>query len=163
SGRTARRADSTFRLLRAKAKSTRAWAFAKASSFPMMVGDQDKLPYLRFRILIEQIEARFVTSARRVGWGFETPECLLVEGVGAGSEEAGGSNPPDDMVMITELFDPEWRGVWFGPNGERAAEVLPVFEFPGLSTGWLGVKVPGPGRWTLHLRYEGRTAWMSLG
>ncbi len=61
--------------------------------------------------------------------------------------------PGPSTVVLSRTFDPEWRGEWTGPEGEsKPARVVRVLG------GWQGVEVPGPGRWTLRLEYEGRAA-----
>ena len=69
--------------------------------------------------------------------------------------------PGASMVVLSRTFDPEWRGLWSSGDGDapHAAKVVKVLG------GWQGVAVPGPGRWTLRLEYEGRAAsrgmWIS--
>ncbi len=61
------------------------------------------------------------------------------------------------MVVLSCTFDPEWQAWWVGPSGDRRpAEVVKVLG------GWQGVAIPEPGRWTLHLEYEGRAARIGL-
>jgi len=68
------------------------------------------------------------------------------------------SDPTPSMVVLSTSFDPEWQAWWVGPTGIRQpAEVVKVLG------GWQGVKVPEPGRWTLHLEYPGRAVWQGLG
>ncbi|WP_435011018.1 hypothetical protein P12x_002310 [Tundrisphaera lichenicola] len=64
--------------------------------------------------------------------------------------------PGPATVVLSRTFDPEWRARWSGPSGDRPAKVVRVLG------GWQGVKVPEPGRWTLHLDYPGRAAWLGL-
>jgi hypothetical protein len=67
-------------------------------------------------------------------------------------------DPSPTMVVLSTTFDPEWRAWWTGPLGERRpADVVKVLG------GWQGVKVPEPGRWTLHLEYPGKAVWVGLG
>ena len=58
-------------------------------------------------------------------------------------------------VIITQLADPQWRARWLDRDGqgEFPAEILPTFRRNGSEGGWQRVRVPGPGRWTLHLEY----------
>ncbi len=58
-------------------------------------------------------------------------------------------------IIITQLADPQWRGQWRDRDGGAsvAAEILPAFRLRPGDGGWQRVRVPGPGRWTLHLEY----------
>jgi hypothetical protein len=58
-------------------------------------------------------------------------------------------------VIITQLADPQWRARWLNRDGqgEIPAEILPAFRRNGSEGGWQRIRVPGPGRWTLHLEY----------
>jgi len=57
------------------------------------------------------------------------------------------------LVLISQLADPQWEAVWTGPGGDRPALVRRAFGQPGRGA-WQAVEVPGPGRWTLRLRYR---------
>jgi hypothetical protein len=61
-------------------------------------------------------------------------------------------------VVITQLADPQWRARWSGGTGreELPAEILPTLRRNATEGGWQRVRVPGPGRWTLHLEYVAR-------
>jgi hypothetical protein len=88
-------------------------------------------------------------------WSSDVPERLTVE---MPHESGAGS-----WVIVTQLHDPGWCGEWVDPDGTRAATVVPAFRtLPASSGGWQAIKVPGPGRWTLRLWYEGRAAWRGL-
>ena len=58
-------------------------------------------------------------------------------------------------VIVTQLADPQWRWRWRDRDGEGqfATEILPAFRHNLGEGGWQRVRVPGPGRWTLHLQY----------
>ena len=58
-------------------------------------------------------------------------------------------------VIVTQLADAQWRARWLGRSsqGEFPAEILPTFRRNRGEGGWQRVRVPGPGRWTLHLEY----------
>ncbi|MGO9811699.1 MAG: hypothetical protein ACLP53_13110, partial [Isosphaeraceae bacterium] len=58
-------------------------------------------------------------------------------------------------VIVTQLADPQWRARWLdrSSQGEFPAEILPTFRRNRGEGGWQRVRVPGPGRWTLHLEY----------
>jgi hypothetical protein len=65
-------------------------------------------------------------------------------------------------VIVTQLFDPQWRGRWIGADGRaQRATVLPVF-MSREGHGWQRIDVPGPGRWTLHLEYVARDVQAGL-
>ncbi len=59
-------------------------------------------------------------------------------------------------VIVSQLADPQWRARWRDRDGTgaSAAEILPAFRRKPNAGGWQRVRVPGPGRWTLHLEYE---------
>jgi hypothetical protein len=73
----------------------------------------------------------------------------------------------DGWVIVTQLADPQWRARWAGPDGQgdRPAEIQPTFRRDESAGGWQRVRVPGPGRWMLHLEYVGtdvtRGLWIS--
>ncbi len=74
-----------------------------------------------------------------------------------------GQEPDSIQIIISQLDDPEWRGVWVGPGGVQPAEIHPFMGDVTASPGhWMSIPVPGPGRWSLHLRYEGRAAYFGL-
>jgi hypothetical protein len=53
------------------------------------------------------------------------------------------------VVILAQLFYPEWHAWWEGPGGPKPAEIERAFD------GWQAVRVPEPGTWTLHLEYAG--------
>jgi len=65
------------------------------------------------------------------------------------------------MIVLSELADPEWRGVWSGPNGDRPAVIDRAFGRANQGA-WQAVRVPGPGSWTLRLRYDGQDVRLGL-
>lgn len=66
---------------------------------------------------------------------------------------------PSNAVLLSRLYDPEWRAVWVADGGEqRLASVEPALAATTGGGAWPLVRVPGPGRWTLRLVYEGRAA-----
>lgn len=54
-------------------------------------------------------------------------------------------------VVVAQLDYPEWSASWVGPAGDANPS-----EIDRVLGGWQGVTVPGPGRRTLRLDYEGR-------
>jgi hypothetical protein len=67
------------------------------------------------------------------------------------------------MVIFSQLDDPEWRAVLRGPAGAESVPIRRVFASGGPEQGgWQGVRVPGPGRWTVELVYRGRAAMSGL-
>jgi hypothetical protein len=60
------------------------------------------------------------------------------------------------IVLVSQLFYPEWTAVWRGPDGSTPATIDRAFD------GWQAVAVPGPGSWTLELEYAGRDVWQGL-
>jgi hypothetical protein len=74
-------------------------------------------------------------------------------------------------VVIVELVDPEWEGTWEEADGRSVAAAIGATGWTRaagpLDPGRLGGLIlvdppPGPGQWTLHLRYEGRAARQGL-
>lgn len=101
--------------------------------------------------------ARALDLMRRavpLSWQATAPERVEVE------VQADGSG----WVVIAALDDPQWRARWTGGDGpSRPAEVLPILREPGRSgAGWQGVRVPGPGRFRLHLEYDARAERLGL-
>jgi hypothetical protein len=60
------------------------------------------------------------------------------------------------VVILAQLFYPEWRAWWEGPGGTMPATIERAFD------GWQAVRMPGPGSWTLHLDYVGHDVWQGL-
>jgi hypothetical protein len=89
-------------------------------------------------------------GARPLSWSSDVPERFTVD------VEADGAG----WVVISQLDDPEWHGRWSGPEGEKAAEIVRVLG--NRVAGWQGIPVPGKGRWTLNLTYQGRAARIGL-
>jgi hypothetical protein len=58
-------------------------------------------------------------------------------------------------IIVSQLADPQWKGRWIGLDSEdqTPAEILPAFRRGPSEGGWQRVRVPGPGRWTLHMEY----------
>ena len=91
-------------------------------------------------------------TARPLVWRSPWPERFEVDWQAEVSDHSG-------WILIAQTFDPEWAGVWVGPEGEtHSATVLPAVE------GLQAVRVEGlpPGRWTLRLDYGGKAAWWGL-
>jgi hypothetical protein len=60
-------------------------------------------------------------------------------------------------VIVSQLADPQWKARWSSESRPGVeAEILPTFRLKETDGGWQRVKVPGAGRWTLHLEYEAR-------
>jgi hypothetical protein len=60
-------------------------------------------------------------------------------------------------VIVSQLADPQWKARWSSESRpEVEAEIFPTFRLKPTDGGWQRVKVPGAGRWTLHLEYEAR-------
>jgi hypothetical protein len=61
-------------------------------------------------------------------------------------------------VIISQLFEPQWKAHWVGLDGQGEMDGLiqPVFPRGPEPGGWQRVKVPGLGRWTLRLNYDAR-------
>ncbi|MDR3637266.1 MAG: hypothetical protein P4L84_25905 [Isosphaeraceae bacterium] len=66
-----------------------------------------------------------------------------------------------DVVIVSQLADPQWRARWVGKTGERDAEIRAVFRAPGQG-GWQAIRVPEPGTWTLRLEYDARDVRQGL-
>ncbi len=58
-------------------------------------------------------------------------------------------------ILITQLADPQWQARWRDRDGqgEFPADIVPSFRMGKGDGGWQRVRIPGPGRWSLHLRY----------
>jgi hypothetical protein len=65
------------------------------------------------------------------------------------------------IVVVSQLADPQWRAMWSGPSGDRAAVIERVFGQPGKGA-WQGIAVPEPGKWVLRLEYVGRDVQQGL-
>ncbi len=94
-----------------------------------------------------EVVFHYLESAEPLRWRSPLPERVEVEVPDVG----------EGYVLLTQLDDPEWRAVWRGPSGERPATIVRLFVNES-GAGWQGVRVPGPGRWTLRLVYRGRAA-----
>jgi hypothetical protein len=53
------------------------------------------------------------------------------------------------VVILAQLFYPEWRAWWEGSGGTQPAEIERAFD------GWQAVRMPEPGTWTLRMQYAG--------
>jgi len=65
------------------------------------------------------------------------------------------------LLILSQLADPQWEGVWVGAKGEAKTEPLRAFGRPGEGA-WQAVRVPGSGDWTLRLVYRGRDVYQGL-
>ena len=63
-------------------------------------------------------------------------------------------------VIVSQLYDPQWRARWIGMEGQGEADtlILPAFRRWGEPGGWQRVEIPGEGLWLLHLEYDPRDA-----
>ncbi len=86
---------------------------------------------------------------------FDRASPLQAESRGTQLMEVSVDANATGWVIITQLADPQWRARWLDRDGRGAlpAEILPTFRSRGSEGGWQRVRVPGPGRWTLHLEY----------
>ncbi|HMF35388.1 MAG TPA: hypothetical protein VKF17_02060, partial [Isosphaeraceae bacterium] len=86
---------------------------------------------------------------------FDRASPLREESRGAQLGDVSVDADAPGWVIITQLADPQWRARWLDRSGqeELPAEILPTFRRSGSEGGWQRVRVPGPGRWTLHLEY----------
>lgn len=93
-----------------------------------------------------------LVNARPLPWKSSEPGQVEVECQAAGP----------GFVLLSQLDDPEWTAVWVGADGRELPAPL-VRLFGGESgAGWQGAEVPGPGRWTLRMTYESRSASLGL-
>lgn len=67
----------------------------------------------------------------------------------------------DELVVISQLADPQWRARWVGKASEQPGTIHAVFRAKGQG-GWQAVRVPEPGRWTLCLDYDARDVRQGL-
>ena len=86
---------------------------------------------------------------------FDRAAPLRAESHGAQLRDVSVDADTPGWVIITQLADPQWRARWLDRSGqeELPAEILPTFRRSDSEGGWQRVRVPGPGRWTLHLEY----------
>ena len=86
---------------------------------------------------------------------FDRASPLREESRGAQLMDVSVDADAPGWVIITQLADPQWRARWLDRSGqeELPAEILPTFRRSDSEGGWQRVRVPGPGRWTLHLEY----------
>jgi hypothetical protein len=86
---------------------------------------------------------------------FDRAAPLRAESRGAQLMDVSVAADAPGWVIITQLADPQWRARWLdgAGRGELPAEILPAFRRNGSEGGWQRVRVPGQGRWTLHLEY----------
>jgi hypothetical protein len=58
-------------------------------------------------------------------------------------------------IIVTQLADPQWQARWIGRDDrdQASVEILPAFRRGPGEGGWQRVRVPGPGRWTLRMKY----------
>lgn len=103
-------------------------------------------------------EANLAESARPLPWRSAAPESIVVEGIVVPRGPGQGAT----RVVVTQLDDPEWQAVWVGPGGEWPGVIRPFPASEPAPGHWIWIGVPGPGRWTLHLRYAGRAAYEGL-
>ena len=78
-------------------------------------------------------------------------------------------------VLVTQLADPQWQAGWTDEAGAERCRRRSCRRSGGRERdgGWQRVRVPGPGRWTLHLEYQARdvreglaisaVAWLAWG
>ena len=85
--------------------------------------------------------------AEPLGWRSAAPGRLEIDVQGSGG----------DVVVVSQLADPQWRAQWVGEQRVSTALVLPALRGPG-EGGWQAIEVPEPGRWTLRLEYDARDA-----
>ena len=105
--------------------------------------------------------AWFVPESAWIDPGSADPR-VIVETIGRGQAlDVLGDRPErlsltldaegSGRVVVAQLDDPEWEAAWIGADGAVNPSVIErVFG------GWPSIRVPGPGRWTLRLRYRGR-------
>ena len=86
---------------------------------------------------------------------FDQASPLREESRGAQLVDVSVDADAPGWVIVTQLADPQWRARWLdrSSQGEFPAEILPTFRRNRGEGGWQRVRVPGPGRWTLHLEY----------
>ncbi len=86
---------------------------------------------------------------------FDRATPLRAESRGTQFVEVSVDADAPGWVIITQLADPQWRARWLDRSGrgELPAEILPAFRRNGSEGGWQRVRLPAPGRWTLHLEY----------
>jgi hypothetical protein len=66
-----------------------------------------------------------------------------------------------EVVVVAQLADPQWRALWIGGRGAQATPITAVFRRPGQG-GWQALRVPERGRWTLRLDYDPRDVRQGL-
>ncbi len=133
---------SQFLLWKPGVKSARAWLLplSESQAFDHLAAIQEDQP----EPILNALSSAQVLVERRLA-----PECLEVDLV----VEAGDLPA---AIVLTQLAHPDWKGTWRGPEGSQEASIVRVLG------GWQGVQVPGPGTWTLQLRYDGQSVRIGL-
>lgn len=135
---------------------------AKASEMPRFTLGRRVTPSARAWLHFgkpQRDPSAWIDSGTPLAWRTNRPEHFECD-VTAPPRDANGAS---GYVLVSILDDPEWSGVWYGESGPRAAVIEHVaFDDRVEAGGWMAVRVPEPGRWTLRLTYQGRAARWGL-
>jgi hypothetical protein len=113
-------------------------------------------PASRFDLLKLSPGGLELALVSKLEWHEQYPESIEVTGIVRPAEDK-------DSVFVVSLKqtpDPEWTGVW--KNGDQRVPAEIRRNADGSSDSFRVARVPGPGTWTLELRYEGRAARAGL-
>ncbi|RUL88102.1 hypothetical protein [Tautonia sociabilis] len=113
------------------------------------------------------ITAEDSETIARLGSGSESPE-EVIAALGRARPLTTRTTAPEHLeidvdadarsvVVISQLHYPEWRATLVGPDGRPNPETV-----DRVLGGWQGIVLPGPGRWTIRLDYEGRAERIGL-
>jgi hypothetical protein len=94
---------------------------------------------------------------------FDRARPLPAESLSSQRVDVGVKCAEPGWVIVSQMADPQWQAGWTSESGyDRAPAILPTFRRKESDGGWQRVRVPGPGRWTLHLEYVARDVQQGL-
>ena len=75
---------------------------------------------------------------------------------------APGTSTRREQVVVSTLFDPQWRGEWTGVGWRIEAMLVPIFGPESGAGGWIGAPRPSDQVTHLSLRYDARAERIGL-